>query len=139
VGPEFLVFAVLLPVWTAMAVLKWTGWLRRRTATPPWARAIAFFVGALGVLALMAGMCTAVAAPEGRQVCNAHEAEHFPSECAFRRVKTETRRETISNGLSLGGIGVLVLVFGVAWLLGCTWRWHWALRPPRVEGLGPYR
>jgi hypothetical protein len=139
VGPEFFVFAVLLSVWTAMAVLRWTGWLRRRTGTPPWARAVAFFLAAFGVLALTAGMCTAIAAPDGGQPCTRwFEAQH-PSDCAVQRVKARDRSETISNGLSVGGVGLLILVSGVAWLLGCTWRWHWAARSPAFEGSGPYR
>jgi hypothetical protein len=115
VGPEFLVFAVLLPVWTSTTVLRWTSWLRRRTATPPWARGIALGLGALWVLVLMTGLCTALVAT------------------------ARTRVNDIADGMNISAMALIVLVADAAWLLACTWRWHWSSRPPTVARDGPYR
>jgi hypothetical protein len=109
------------------ALIAWTRWLRRRTATPPWARAIAISFVAIGSLGVVVTIVLAV------QSFGAATADSTSEADAARMLA-----EGLSESMNCGALASLVAVAGAVWLVVCTWRWHWSAKPPVIER-GPYR
>jgi hypothetical protein len=60
-----------------------------------------------------------------------------PSGSARERARVVA--EGVSEGLNCEALSFIAILVAVLWLLFCTWRWHWAARPPVVKGDPPYR
>jgi hypothetical protein len=114
----------LVPVWI------WARWLRRRTGAPRFASWTAYALIGLGALFALVGAASLVLA------YSAPPAPGYPwTEPAG---KARVLAEGISASLNCGAIEVLIALLATAWLLFCTYRWHWRVRRPTV-GDPPYR
>jgi hypothetical protein len=119
VGIELLVLFALVvvsPFAIRSGLGAWIRWLRNRTAMPSWARLVSQWLAWTAAGALAVGILSATS------------YELFPSRIVVLRVA----EATIFAGFALEFLAV-------AWLLGCTWRWHWAARPAIPAGMPPYR
>jgi hypothetical protein len=106
---------VVSPFAIRSALGSWIRWLRNRTAIPSWARLLSQWLvwAAAGALSLGIVSATWYEVGPNRPVMRLAEVAIFA--------------------------GFALEFLAVAWLLACTWRWHWAARPAIPAGMPPYR
>jgi hypothetical protein len=107
---------VVSPFAVRSALGAWIRWLRNRTAMPSWARLLSQWLAWTAAGALALGILSVTA------------YELFPHRVGALHVA----EVTIFAGFALEFLSVM-------WLLGCTWRWHWAAKPAIASRTPPYR
>jgi hypothetical protein len=132
---NFFLIAALAPPWIMAAVMAWTGWLRRRTGAPRWACKVGLALGGGSVLTIAVSLVAAFDAAvhsqhrHGVAVDGTHPDPRWVA----------AYRESIAEPLQWSALGVLALLGCFAWLLACTWRWHWKESPQECGPTNPYR
>jgi hypothetical protein len=119
----------LAPNVLLLPLVAWARWLRRRPAAPRLAAWAAYALLAVGTFVTTLGAISTLASARTLSLATSDGAS----------TRARALAEGISAGMNSGALVVVIAVVAALWLLFGTWRWHWAVRPPVVEGDPPYR
>jgi hypothetical protein len=124
---SWLVSAIALaPAGLLAALVAWVRWLRRRTGAP---RFVAFVAYAMMVLAVVFAVSSAVSILVTMRL----------DDCKWATDRARMLANGIAEAIYGGALVLTIELVAALWLVFATWRWHWSLRPPVVEGTPPYR